>query len=86
MRYECESSGKPTKWFEIDILSLSGDNFMVVMSYGVKSPQGEDTTLQKLKEMFRGKYPDAETVLLNKIKQREQVGYKKVEEPKTEIS
>lgn len=86
MRYECERSGSPTKWFEIDILSLNEDDFMVVMSFGFKTPQGEDTVLQKLKKIFYGKYPQAEEVLINKVKNREQVGYKRIEEPKTETA
>ncbi len=84
MRFErATSGGGPTKWYDIDIISLTGDTFSVVMTYGLKDPQGEDAILQPLKSIFTGPYDEAIQIMLAKIQNREAVGYKKIE-PKTE--
>lgn len=84
MRYEMpRSGGAPTKWFEIDILPMEGDEFAVVMTYGLKDPQQEDAILQPLKQIFKGNYQEAERILLAKVQNREKIGYTRIE-PKPE--
>lgn len=84
MRFErATPGGGPTKWYDVDIIALDGNNFSVVMTYGLKDPQGEDAILQPLKSIFTGNYTDAIQVMLAKIQNREAVGYTKIE-PKNE--
>ena len=84
MRYEMlRPGGAPTKWFSIDILPLEGDEFAVVMTYGLKDPQQEDAILQPLKQIFKGPYQEAERILLAKVQNREKIGYVRIE-PKPE--
>jgi hypothetical protein len=83
MRLEFAQQGTPTKWFDIDIMPIGSERYAVLMSYGMIGPSNEDVTIQPLTKIFLGDYFKAEEVLLNKIKNRETIGYKKVE-PKTE--
>ena len=84
MRYEqARPGGAPTKWFEIDILPMEGNEFAVVMTYGLIDPQGEDAILQSLKSIYKGPYQEAERILLAKVQNREKIGYTKIE-PKSE--
>jgi len=84
MRYEmARPGGAPTKWFDIDILPMEGDKFSVVMTYGLKDPQGGDGILQALREIYKGCYQEAERILIAKVQNREKIGYIKIE-PKSE--
>ena len=84
MRYEMpRPGGAPTKWFDIDILPMEGDEFAVVMTYGLKDPQSEDAILQPLKQIFKGSYQEAERILIAKVQNREKIGYTRIE-PKPE--
>jgi hypothetical protein len=83
VRLEHAQQNNPTKWFEIDIMPVGAEKFSVIMSYGMVGPSGEDVIIQPLKGIFLGPYFEAEDKLINKIKNRESLGYKKVE-PKIE--
>ena len=83
VRLEHAQQNNPTKWFEIDILPVDDSRFSVIMSYGMIGPSGEDVIIQPLKGIFMGPYFEAEEKLINKMKNRESLGYKKVE-PKIE--
>lgn len=85
MRLESSRQGSPTKWCDLDIWSSPNDKFSVVMTYGLVTPQG-DEILQPLKSLSPegGEYyTDAETRLLAKIKNREDIGYVKIEPKQT---
>jgi hypothetical protein len=81
MRYEMvRPGGAPTKWFDINILPMEGNEFAVVMTYGLRAvPQGEDAILQPLKQIFKGSYQEAEGILIAKVQNREKIGYVKIE-------
>jgi len=84
MRYElARGPGKPKMWYVIDIMPVAGDEFAVVMTYGMTDPQGDDAVIQKLKSIYQGTYQEATNVLLAKIQNREKIGYTKIE-PKSD--
>ena len=81
MQYERarEDPKQPSLWFAIDLIASTGDDFAVVVSYGMKDPLGEYAIVQRLKPIFIGKYEDAMQVLFAKIQNRERVGYVAIE-------
>jgi hypothetical protein len=82
MRYECTRSDAATKWYEVNLLSIGQNLFAVTAVYGVKGPSGEDQVLQGLCSIFAGSYLEALDHLSEKVKDRESIGYVKIE-PKT---
>jgi hypothetical protein len=79
MRYECNRSDVGTKWYELDLLSIGQEWFAVTIEYGVQSGTGEITILQPLFSIFEGTYLDALDHLSEKVKDRESIGYVKIE-------
>ena len=79
MRYECKRSDMATKWYEINLLSIGQDFFSVAVSYGTKATTGEEMVAQELSSIFAGPYLDALDHLSTKIKEREELGYVKIE-------
>lgn len=79
MRFECPRQNGLTKWFDIDIMPLPGDQFAVVYTNGLRDPQGGDSILQPLKSIFVGNYFEATKVLAEKTANRLDIGYKKIE-------
>ena len=83
MRLECRKEDATTKWYEINLVPIDGDNFVVVMSYGTVGPNGEDAILCPLYKVFSGPWLEAQEKLIDKLEDREKIGYQKVE-PKTD--
>ena len=79
MRFECPRQNGLTKWFDIDIMPLPGDQFAVVYTNGLRDPQGGDSILQPLKSIFVGNYFEATKILEAKTAYRLDIGYKKIE-------
>jgi hypothetical protein len=84
MRFECKRSDAATKWYEISLLPLNGDNFAVIITYGVKGSNGEDAILQPADSVFNGAYLDALEVINKKVQERLDIGYEKIEPKQNE--
>jgi|WetSurSiteA1Bulk_404760.scaffolds.fasta_scaffold17804_3 hypothetical protein len=84
MRFECKRSDAATKWYDINLMPLAGDNFAVIVTYGVKGPNGDDAILQPATGVFAGSYPDALDVVNKKIQDRLSIGYVKIEPKQSE--
>lgn len=79
MRFECKRTDAKTKWYEINLMPMSGDIFVVVVSYGVKGVNEEDTVLQPILGVFAGDYSQALEKIDKKVKDRLSIGYIKIE-------
>jgi hypothetical protein len=84
MRYELiKGNGQANRWYTIDIMPINNDEFAVVITYGMKDPQGDDAVVQPLKSIFNGSYHEALQVLFAKTQIREKIGYVKIK-PKSD--
>jgi hypothetical protein len=79
MRYECTRSDAATKWYEINLLAIGQDLYAITATYGMKGLSGDDQILQRLASIYAGTYLDALEHLTDKIKDREYIGYVKIE-------
>lgn len=84
MRFECKRSDATTKWYEINLMPLSGDNFAVIVTYGSKGTNGEDMILQSATSVFAGPYTEALEIINKKIQDRISIGYIKIEPKQSE--
>jgi hypothetical protein len=80
MRFECKRSDAATKWYEINLIPIGSDFFSVTVSYGVKGASGEDSILQRITSVYAGNYLDAIQQLSDKVRDREILGYVKIEQ------
>jgi len=84
MRYECKRADAATKWYDINLMPLSGDNFAVIVTYGIVGPNGDDSIFQPATPAFAGSYPDALDIVNKKIQDRLSIGYAKIEPKQNE--
>jgi hypothetical protein len=85
MRFECKRADAATKWYDIDLMPLAGENFAVIVTYGVKKGQVDsESILQPATSVFAGSYVDALEVINKKIQDRLSIGYVKIEPKQSE--
>lgn len=81
MRLECKRADAATKWYDIRLLPLDGNDYAVVVSYGIKSDTGGDSVIQAMEALFKGPFLEAQDLLLDKMTERKSIGYEPIVEP-----
>ena len=80
MRFKCERKDTPPKWYDLNMLPGPDGKWVIMISYGIIDPAGQETVMQEPISDYVGTYKECESAMEEKVKQRLALGYLRIQQ------